>query len=68
MPPMSPDSCADMFDDQKDGFYRYSESLVAEEDAKSMASSLILRPSVSMHDDLRDESVVSLLSRCLLSK
>lgn len=58
MPSTPADSGVGMLDDQKDGFYRYSESLV-DEDTRSVASSLIMRPSASMHGTLCDEPVVS---------
>lgn len=48
-------SPADVIDDQKDGFYRYSESLV-EGDSKSF----VLRPSPSAKDVASDYFAVSL--------
>lgn len=52
---LSPVSPADVIDDQKDGFYRYSESLV-EDDSKS----LVLQPSPSAKDVASDYFAVSL--------
>lgn len=62
----STDSLEELMRSHMDGFYNYPESRAVEEDAKSVAGSLILRPSASLEDNLGDQPVVSLLP-CRLS-
>lgn len=55
-------SLDELMRNHRDGFYKYSQQpRVGELDAKSETGSLILRPSASLEDDLRDQHVVSFL-------
>jgi hypothetical protein len=55
------DSLEELIIRHRDGFYKYSETVPIDEDTKSPAGSLILRPSASLEDDICDQPVVSFL-------
>lgn len=57
--PNNMDSLDELVLRQRDGFYKYSETVAVEEEPKSPAGSLILRPSASLEDDLCEQPVVS---------